>query len=368
MPNHKYREILEKLQDDVASGKYKPGQRLPSEAELVRRYGASRMTVFRAMHELQSLGIVTRRVGSGTFVAQNANTGGHVFGLLIPELGQTEIFEVICKGMMEAPQAAHHSLLWGNTAPKENEKEELAEQMCRQYIAKKVSGVFFAPVEFLSSRYEANHRIVEALDKARIPVVLLDRCLEPYPRRSNYDLVGIDNRRTAFLATEHLIKAGANRIAFFARPNSAPTVDARIAGYREAIQSLSSQAGKDCVNLGDASDSEFVKAVLKKHRPDAFLCANDHTAGNLMHTLLALGEKVPEDIRMVGIDDVKYARLLPVPLTTQHQPCRNLGRIALGTMLDRIANPSLPPRDILLGCELMVRQSCGSRKIASNPL
>jgi GntR family transcriptional regulator, arabinose operon transcriptional repressor len=320
------------------------------------------------MHELQSLGIVTRRVGSGTFVAQNANTGGHVFGLLIPELGQTEIFEVICKGMMEAPQAAHHSLLWGNTAPKENEKEELAEQMCRQYIAKKVSGVFFAPVEFLSSRYEANHRIVEALDKARIPVVLLDRCLEPYPRRSNYDLVGIDNRRTAFLATEHLIKAGAKRIAFFARPNSAPTVDARIAGYREAIQSLSSQAGKDCVNLGDASDSEFVKAVLKKHRPDAFLCANDHTAGNLMHTLLALGEKVPEDIRMVGIDDVKYARLLPVPLTTQHQPCRNLGRIALGTMLDRIANPSLPPRDILLGCELMVRQSCGSRKIASNPL
>ena len=59
MAHHKYRQIFEKLQDDIASGRYKPGQRLPSEGELVRRFGASRMTVFRAMHELQSLGLVT---------------------------------------------------------------------------------------------------------------------------------------------------------------------------------------------------------------------------------------------------------------------------------------------------------------------
>jgi GntR family transcriptional regulator of arabinose operon len=360
MIRHKYREILEKIQGDITSGRYKPGQRLPSEAELVRRYGASRMTVFRAMHELQSMGIVTRRVGSGTYVAQNSSNGSHVFGLLIPELGQTEIFEVICKGMMEAPQAMHHSLLWGNAAT-EGHEEEIAEQLCRHYISQRVSGVFFSPVEFSTSRYQANQRIVAAFDKARIPVVLLDRCIEPYPGRSNYDLVGIDNRRTAFLATKHLIQGGAKRVAFFARPNSAPTVDARIAGYREALHLLSRQSGQDRVNLGDASDQKFVKAVLKKHRPDAFVCANDLTAGNLMHTLLALGQRIPEDIRMVGIDDVKYARLLPVPLTTQHQPCRDIGRIALAVMLDRIANPDLPPRDVLLGCKLIIRQSCGSQ-------
>src|SRR6185437_1500645 len=218
MLQHKYREILEKIQSDIASGRYKPGQRLPSEAELVRRYGASRMTVFRAMRELQTMGIITRRVGSGTFVSQISNSGNYVFGLLIPELGQTEIFETICKGMMEAPQATHHSLLWGNAgAPSEQEKEEVAEQLCRHYIAQKVTGVFFAPVEFSPGRYLANHRIVSALDRARIPVVLLDRCLEPYPRRSDYDLVGIDNRRIGYLATEHLIKAGAKRIVFFAR-------------------------------------------------------------------------------------------------------------------------------------------------------
>lgn len=362
---HKYREIFEKIVEDITSGHYRPGQRLPSETELVRRYSASRMTVFRAMQELRSAGMVTRRAGSGTFVAQVSAEKSHVFGLLIPELGQTEIFESICKGMMEAPIAAHHSLLWGNSSSQENEKEKIAEQLCRHYIAQKVSGVFFAPVEFSPGRHDSNHKIVAALDNARIPVVLLDRCLEPYPRRSRYDLVGIDNRRTAFIATEHLIKAGAKRLVFFGRPNSAPTVDARIAGYREAILAASQDCEAQMVELGDASDPQFVKAVLKKDRPDGFVCANDHTAGNLMHTLLALGKRIPEDIRLVGIDDVKYARLLPIPLTTQHQPCREMGRIAMAVMLDRIANPDLPTRDVLLGCELVVRRSCGFRQKTS---
>ena len=209
MATHKYRQILEKLQNEISSGRYKPGKRLPSEAELVRRFGASRMTVFRAMHELQSLGLVTRRVGSGTYVSSNSHKGSHVFGLLIPELGQTEIFEAICKGMMEAQEAMHHSLLWGNTVSQEQEKEQAAEQLCEQYISQKVSGVFFAPVEFSVNRFQSNHKIVAAFDRAGIPVVLLDRGLEPYPQRSKYDLVGIDNRRTGFLATEYLIKAGA---------------------------------------------------------------------------------------------------------------------------------------------------------------
>ena len=80
-----------------------------------------------------------------------------------------------------------------------------------------------------------------------------------------------------------------------------------------------------------------------------------------MQTLLAIGKRIPEDIRIVGFDDVKYARLLPVPLTTQHQPCKDIGRVALAVMLDRLANPDLPTRDVLLGCKLIVRQSCGAQ-------
>ena len=365
--NHKYRRIFETLQDDIAAGRYQPGKRLPSEVELVRRFGASRMTIFRAMHELQSLGLVTRRVGSGTFVSSNTNTGSHVFGLLIPELGQTEIFEAICKGMMEAQEAMHHSLLWGNAVSPEEDKERAAEQLCQHYIAQKVSGVFFAPVEFSANRFQANHKIVAAFDRARIAVVLLDRDLEPYPQRSKYDLVGIDNRRTGYLATECLIKTGAKRIAFLARPNSAATVDARIAGYREALLSQEEKPRRDLVCIGDAGDTKFINSLLRKHRPDAFVCANDLTAGDLMHALISLGRRIPEDIRIVGIDDVKYARLLPVPLTTLHQPCRDMGRMAMAVMLDRIANPDLPPRDVLLRCELVVRKSCSGTATGRNP-
>ena len=361
MANPKYRQIFEKLQKDISSGYYMPGKRLPSETELVRRFKASRMTVLRAMRELQSLGLITRRVGSGTFVSVNSSNGSRVFGLLIPELGQTEIFEAICKGMMEAQESMHHSLLWGHTVAQEQDKERAAEALCANYISSKVSGVFFAPVEFSTTRHQANHRLVAALDKAGIPIVLLDRCLEPYPQRSRYDLVGIDNRRTAYLATEHLIETGAKRIAFVARPNSAPTVDARMAGYREALLLQGSNPRSNLINLGDVSDTRFIKSIMSKQKPDAFVCANDLTAGNLMHTLISLGLQIPDDIRIVGIDDVKYARLLPVPLTTMHQPCRDIGRIAITVMLDRIANPDLPARDVLLSCNLIVRKSSGAK-------
>jgi GntR family transcriptional regulator of arabinose operon len=69
---------------------------------------------------------------------------------------------------------------------------------------------------------------------------------------------------------------------------------------------------------------------------------------------------VPDDVRVVGIDDLEYAKLLPVPLTTLRQPTRQIGDAALATMLERIARPTLPTRDILLNCELIVRESCGA--------
>jgi DNA-binding LacI/PurR family transcriptional regulator len=358
MTDHKYQGIVRKMQGDIASGKYKPGQRLPSETELVRRYAVSRMTVSRAMQVLQNQNLVVRRVGSGTFVAQQQHRSGHVFGLLIPELGETEIFESICKGIMDGPHAAQHALLWGNAAASDGRKEEVAEQLCRHYIERNVSGVFFAPLEFSSNQYRSNQRIAAAFERARMPVVLLDRCLETYPQRSSFDLVGIDNRRTAFMATSHLLRTGATRIAFFARPYSAGTVSARIAGYCEALQ----QETKHMICIGDATDAAFVRSCLRKYRPDAFLCANDLTAGNLMRTLLALGRRVPEDIKLMGFDDVKYAGLLPVPLTTHRQPCKHIGQVALSLMLERVQQSDLPARDVLLDCELMVRKSCGNGK------
>jgi DNA-binding LacI/PurR family transcriptional regulator len=80
-----------------------------------------------------------------------------------------------------------------------------------------------------------------------------------------------------------------------------------------------------------------------------------------MRSLLRLDYRVPRDVRLVGIDDVEYASLLPVPLTTLRQPTRQLGDAALTAMLERVARKTLPPRDILLDAELVVRESCGAR-------
>jgi GntR family transcriptional regulator, arabinose operon transcriptional repressor len=359
----KYKLILETIKERLISGEYKYGERLPSEGELERRFGVSRMTVVRALRELQQAGLVTRRVGSGTYAAYNRAAGGYTFGLLIPELGQTEIFEPICQGMASYPSSSKYSLLWGSSALKNDKKEEVADYLCRQYISQKVSGVFFAPLESTPARDRVNSKIVAALDREHIPVILLDRCISPYPLRSRYDLVGIDNRRTAFLATKHLLELGAKRVALLAVELSASTVDARIAGYREALIAYSAFREESLVFRGDPSDDRLIQMILKKHKPDAFLCANDYTAANLMHSLIKADKRIPDDIRIVGIDDVKYASLLPIPLTTQHQPCLDMGAVAISAMFQRLENPALPTRDILLSCNLVIRRSCGSKSM-----
>ncbi|MBW3552682.1 MAG: substrate-binding domain-containing protein, partial [Gemmatimonadetes bacterium] len=94
--------------------------------------------------------------------------------------------------------------------------------------------------------------------------------------------------------------------------------------------------------------------------PDGIVCANDRTAARLMHTLLELGHDLPGAVRMVGIDDLDLAELLPVPLTTYRQPTTRIGAEALAAMLQRIERPDLPIRDILLHGDLVVRRSCGA--------
>ena len=360
----KFKVILNALRESVISGEYREGARLPSEAELVRRFGVSRMTIVKAFKELQQQGLVVRRPGSGTFVAPNGQEGRQ-FGLLIPELGQTEIFEPICQGMTQYQSESKASLVWGNSFVKSDQNEIVARESCEEFIRQKVSGVFFAPLELIPAKDEVNRMVVASLNKARIPIVLLDRCIGAYPTRAEYDLVGIDNRRTAYGATIHLVGLGAKRIAFLGRRLSASTVDARIAGYREALFASDLLRREDLVTRGDPADESLVSLILDKQRPDAFLCANDHTAATLMKTLIGLGVQIPNEIRIVGIDDVKYASLLPVPLTTQHQPCRDIGRVAMATMFERLKDPDLPIREISLNCRLVIRKSCGSQNTNS---
>ena len=355
----KYQEILDHLRESIAAGKYVVGQRLPSEHDLVKTFGTSRVTVNRALRELQLTGLIDRRAGSGSYVSESSSKS-YTFGLLIPELGRTEIFEPICRGMAETKDAGHHALLWGKSLPDSGIEGEDVESLCRQLTSKKVSGVFFAPLELTPEKDAINRRIAESFERAGIPIVLLDRDLVPYPKRSQYDLVGIDNRRAGYVITEHVISAGAKKPIFLGRPGSAPTVDARIAGFREAVMDCGLTFKPDLVRRIDPWDVDMIHKMVKECRPDAIVCANDFTAAHIMKALNELKISVPDRIRMAGIDDVKYATLLPVPLTTIRQPCAEIGASAIETMVQRLQHPQFPARDISLNFRLVVRRSSGA--------
>ena len=362
----KYQQVFEAIEQGLLSKRYQPGQKLPSEAALVEEFGASRITVVRALRELQQRGIVQRRAGSGTYVTDGVATNASLlFGLVIPNLREAEIFAPICQGMAESSQQRRHALLWGDTTPGLEAKETQTLDLCRQYVEKKVAGVFFAPLEWTPQNDRINQAAVSVLEEAAIPIVLLDRCFLPYPKRSRYDLVAIDHRRAGYMVTEHLLGLGCRRIAFVAYAHSASTVEARIAGYREALFVGGAPFEPSLVQrLSSDQASEFWRGI-DKLKPDAIVCANDRTAGQVMHSLIELNYRIPEDIRIVGIDDVQYANLLPVPLTTVHQPCREIGEAAVAAMLERIAAPDMPSRDILLACRLVVRSSCGAHASVS---
>jgi DNA-binding LacI/PurR family transcriptional regulator len=357
----KHRHVFEHVLADIESGRLKEGERLPSEIELVKEFATSRPTVARALRDLQNLGLVERKVGSGTYVLRSQKQADSWrFGLLIPGLGGTEVFEPICGQLASLAQRQHHTLLWGDFGGKRGEADpELIEQVCISYIRQTVAGVFFAPLELAEDKDRINQSVIIALEAAGIPIVLLDRDIVPFPQRSHFDLAGIDNRRAGFLITDHLLRLGCRRIDFLARPGSAPTVMLRIAGYREALLNSGIAPDPRWVHSGEPADEKSVQRIVADGAT-AVICANDLTAANLMRTLDALGCPVPQQIRVAGFDDVRYAELLRPSLTTIHQPCADIGTIAMQAMLERIENPALPPRDILAQPTLIVRQSCGA--------
>jgi len=361
----KHAEISTQIIADIVSGKFPAGSRLPSEVQLVKQFTVSRPTVGRAMRDLEAKGLIQRRAGSGTYVRSSAaqSTTTRIFGLLVPGLGTTEIFQIICGEIASLARVQNYGLLWGgSTNPHEDTDAsfEHAEELCKQFIARKISGVFFAPVELTPGQEQANRRLAESLREAGIAVVLLDRDLLAFPKRSDFDLVCLDNMASGYMVGDHLIKLGCRKIFFVARPLSAATVDARIAGVREALARHRIDPHPGWIRSGDPADVKFVRGLTAGKQADAFVCANDFTAAVLLRTMESVGVRAPRDVRVVGFDDVKYATLVSVPLTTIHQPCRDIAVMAFRTMVERVADPTLPARSIYLSPHLVVRESCGA--------
>jgi LacI family transcriptional regulator len=361
----KHAEIFNDLREQIIGGHFSAQERLPSEAQLVKKYKVSRPTAARALRDLQTAGFVDRRAGSGTFargVTDSEAHGGALIGLLVPGMGITEIFDVICGKLIGLARMHDYSVVWSGT-PERGDPDAApaaqADAFCRELIERQVRGAFFAPYGWLNGQAQLNRLIAGRLRVAGITVVLLDCDVLPFPQRSDFDLVGIDNFDAAYMLTEHLLNLGCRKLHFVASTHTAPTVAARFAGFREALLAHGVEADSGPCPATDPSDAAQVAALLKG-KPDALVCANDFKAGTLMRTLETLGCHVPNDVRIAGFDDVKYATLLRVPLTTMHQPCHDIAAVAWQVMQNRLANPTLPPCTVSLAAHLVVRQSCGA--------
>jgi len=335
----------------------------------MRQFSTSRPTVARAMRDLEMEGYLERRAGSGSFVRVPAQNKPSLIGILMPEVGSHELFQPIASEIALQCQKHNLSLLWAdNSAPNDEtdqasiDFEKTTLELCQRYISLGVAGVFFSPVEFSEKMLDANRDIAERLDSAGISVVLLDRDIERMPKRSRFDLVGIDNFRAGYLQADHLLGLGCKNIAYVSREVPAPTIDVRISGFRQAIDAAGN-GHKPRIFLGNPDDDEFISELLA-FKPEGIVAANDTTAAMLIRPLLKRGVSIPGDIRMIGVDDVKISSLTTVPLTSLRQPCRAIGSAAVNTMIRRIENRKMLAHDIRLDVELIVRDSCGSNLIS----
>ncbi|PZG21866.1 LacI family DNA-binding transcriptional regulator [Nonomuraea aridisoli] len=191
------------------------------------------------------------------------------------------------------------------------------------------------------------------------PVVLVD-CPATGPRCS----VAVDDRLGGRLAGDHLLGRGHRRIVFAGGPPSVRQVAERHAGVAEAVAAgggaaeLLTYAAPALTVAGGRSIGERVAALPAGERPTAAFCANDMMALGFLQAMAAHGLRVPEDLAIVGYDDIDFAAAAAVPLSSVRQPRELLGRTAVDLLLDEVADPGRHRhRQVIFQPDLVVRES-----------
>ncbi len=200
-----------------------------------------------------------------------------------------------------------------------------------------------------------------ALLAARVPIALI----AAYPGELHADVIGADNRSGTKATVCHLAdQHGKTRLFYIAGPAEAPDARERRSAFEEAVAEhpWATVAGFFEGRFAAISGQLAVREILagpRRELPDAIVCANDQMAIGAMRELQAAGIRVPADVAVTGFDDMHLSALLAPPLTTVRQPMRLLGERACSCLLQRIADPTLPPRAERLPTELIIRESCG---------
>lgn len=348
--------IAETLRHEILLGKYAVGSRFPSEQMLVRRFKVARATVSNALSELKREGMLRVKVGSGAFVTSAAKGKGSI-GLIVPGRYRQEIFDPICREIeKEIDQLGYTVISCGRLKGSAEERKAAALAFAKECVRSHVAGVIMEPIEFVPGKDETTEEMLSVLDRIDIPVVLIDRDVPQTGAGRKYDLVGIDNFDAGYRLGELMSASGAKRIVFLHFKDSAPTVRRRIFGVAQAVLDAGLRWNAKSVIELDFGDSHALADIMHaRNPPDAIICSNDKTATFVIRTLKAIGIPVPDEVRVSGFDDQLYASRSTIPLTTMHQPCAELGSVALHTLIERILNCNLPPREIMLRAELVRR-------------
>ena len=361
MNESKYRTLLETLKKDILGGKYNSGSSFPSLRALVRRHGLSKNTVQHAIDELTHQGLIARAQGRGTFVTREG--AQRKLGVIVPRHAYSEIFPRIIGEFSRLAQKGGYTLLFGDiTAAKPEQRAKMAKKLAKEFVAEGVAGVMFQPIEYLSDAERLNGEVLEIFDKAGVAVVLCDYDIVPAPRRSKYDLVGINNVEAGAAMAEYLFNAGAKKISVLIRPHAPLSHQNRARGAQIAAKLGADKVPKIRILEVEPDNLSAIRRHLKTFRPNAFLCGNDAIAAHLRQTLEKLKVRVPDDVMLAGFDDISIAPLMLPPLTTMHLPCEGIAEAVFNRLLNRIANPMLPTAEVHLDAALVERDSVRRRR------
>ena len=277
----------------------------------------------------------------------------------------TDFFKPVVSEINRLAREAGYELRFGEVWSEVRE-ERIAQvrELAAEFIKGDFAGVIYEPLAGPVGD-EINPHILELFDRKKIPVVLLDCDIVPFPERSRYDVVGVNDLEAGARIAKHLMAIGAKRIHFLICELCPTTFANRLAGAESALKLAGAKMPKGGnVLYAEADALKALERYLKRQRqrPDAFICSNDAIAAVFKQTLEKAGLRVPEDVMLTGFADLPIAALMSPPLTTVRQNREQMAQTAFRRLMERIADPSLPPCDIFLPAQLVMRGSTSKEK------
>ena len=300
-------------------------------------------TLERVHAAIQELGYIrndaARQLRAGT---------NQAIGMIVLDVANP-FFTDVARGVEDVLIKEHRPLILGNSAQNEERERTYLDLFEQQ----RMSGVLITPVGNVIDR-------LRRLRDRGTSVVLVDRLT----RAKEFSSVSVDDKMGGRLATQHLLEIGRRRIGFIGGPASLPQVKARLTAARAAVEEHgdASLAFVETTTMNaDAgrTGAEQLLALPKRKRPDAVFAANDLIALGVLQALTLAQLRVPDDIAIVGYDDIDFAESAAIPLSSVHQPALEIGSAAATLLLEVIAggNTETDIKRIKLKPELVVRRS-----------